>query len=106
LRGGLEWPVVHRSLAELRLSQVNSRLRRARQELREVEEELAFFEEAAEEARIRALVSETPLAVRELEEARRHAEAMERSRRRLLHTISSLEVDQDRLLHRLVPGSG
>ena len=53
--------------------EVHARLVRARQELAVVEEQLEVFLETADEARIRALVSETPLADRDWHDAQRHA---------------------------------
>ncbi len=91
-----------RSLLERKLSEVTERLRRQRQELAVAEEQLAFFMEGADEARIRALVSETPLAEREHHEAQRHSEAMARHRNRLVEEIAELESTQDRLLERFV----
>ena len=58
---------------ERRLMEVHARLVRARQELAVVEEQLEVFLETADEARIRALVSETPLADRDWHDAQRHA---------------------------------
>ena len=92
-----------RSLIERRLHDVTSRLKRAREELAVVNEQLAVFAEAADDARIRALVSETPLADREYDEAQKHADAMARSRAALLSTIEDLQRAQDDLLDRLVP---
>ena len=63
-------------LVERRLMEVSKRLRKAREELAVADEQLCALSEAADEARIRSLVSETPLAARESQEARRHAEAM------------------------------
>ncbi|MGH9150392.1 MAG: hypothetical protein ACRD0D_10140 [Acidimicrobiales bacterium] len=91
-----------RSLIERRLAQVNQRLRRAREELAVIDEQVAVFVDAADDARIRALVSETPQADREHHEAQRHADAMSRSRADLVATIAKLERDQDALLDRLV----
>ena len=91
-----------RSVLERKLAQVGDRLRRARAELAVVEEQLAVLAESADEARIRALVSETPLADREHHEAQRHADAMARSRADLVATIGELERAQDDLLDRLV----
>jgi hypothetical protein len=95
-------PGMHRSLVERRLIEVNSRLKRVREELVVVDEQLAALVEAADEARIRYLVSETPLADRELREARRHADAMARSRSAVVESITELERAQDELLDRLV----
>jgi recombinational DNA repair ATPase RecF len=93
---------MHRSLVERRLLEVNSRLKGVREELAVVDEQLAALAEAADEARIRYLVSETPLADRELCEARRHADAMARSRAAVVESIAELERVQDELLDRLV----
>jgi chromosome segregation ATPase len=93
---------VLRSRIERRLFDVAARLERARAELRVLDEQLAALSEAADEARLRALVSETPLAEREFDEARRHAAALARSRDALAATIASLERTQDELLDRLV----
>jgi len=93
--------VQQRSLTQ-RISEVHERLVKARQELAIVEEQLVVFAEAADEARIRALVSETPLADQEWQEARRHEEAMARSRDAARARVSELERAQDELLHKLV----
>ena len=91
-----------RSLIERRLRDVHDRLRRAREELAIVDEQLAVFAETADDTRLRALVSETPLANKEHQEAQRHADAMARSRAALQNTIAELERTQDELLDRLV----
>lgn len=93
-----------KSLIERRLTDVAQRLRRVREELAVLEEQRQSLLEAAEEARVRSLVSETPIAHREYAEAQRHADAMERSRRLLLNQINELTASQDRLLDRLLAG--
>lgn len=93
-----------RVLIERRLMDVAQRLKRAREELSVIEEQLAALRDAADEARIRSLVSETPLAHREYTEAQRHADAMERTRRSVAADITELQVAQDDLLDRLVSG--
>jgi len=90
-----------RSLVERRLSEVSARLRSLRDELAVTEEQLAFLADQADDARLRSLVSETPLAGREHEEAQRHADAMQRHRAELLESIARLEATQDELLDRL-----
>jgi hypothetical protein len=90
-----------RTLIERRLTEVHRRLQRARAELAVVDEQLAALSEAAEDARLRALVSETPLADKEHREAQRHADTMARSRASVVETISELERSQDSLLDRL-----
>ena len=91
-----------RVLIERRLFDVAQRLKRAREELAVIEEQLQVMAEAADEARIRSLVSETPLAHREYAEAQRHAEAMERSRRSVATEVAELQAAQDELLDRLI----
>jgi DNA repair exonuclease SbcCD ATPase subunit len=91
-----------RWLVEKRLFQAAERLKQLRAELKVVDEQLVFLNEAADDARLRALVSETPLADREHREAQKHAEAMSRHRAQLASTIQELERSQDELLDRLV----
>jgi chromosome segregation ATPase len=84
---------------------VHARLKKAREELVVLDEQLAALSEEADEARVRALVSETPGAEREHRDARKHADAMARSRAALVAGIAELETTQNRLLDQLVPGS-
>ena len=91
-----------KSLLERRLHEVGDRLKALRTELGVVDDQLAAFVESAEDARLRALVSETPLAGREHTEARRHADAMARHRGELVAEVERLERAQDDLLDRLV----
>jgi hypothetical protein len=93
---------VKRDEVERRLLDVHARLVRARQELAVAEEQLDLFLETAEEARIRALVSETPLADRDWQDAQRHAEAMIRGRDNASARVVELERAQDELLSKLV----
>jgi hypothetical protein len=93
---------MNRRVIERRLGEVHSKLMRAREELALIEEQLASFVEDADEARIRSLVSETPLADREWHEASRHAEVMQRSRQSARDRVAELERAQDELLDKLV----
>ena len=95
-----------KSLLERRLTEVGERLRGLREELGVVDEQLAAFVESADDARLRALVSETPLAGREHTDARRHADAMARHRADLVAEVDKLERSQDELLDRLVAEAG
>ena len=90
-----------RSLLERRLTEVADRLRELRQELIVSDEQLHHLAEQADEARLRALMSETPLAEQEHREAQRHAEAMARHRGDVQSEIDRLERSQDDLLDRL-----
>jgi SMC interacting uncharacterized protein involved in chromosome segregation len=90
-----------RSLLQRRLIDVSDRLKRLRSECAVAGEQLAFLEEEADDARLRALVSETPLAEAEAREVRRHADALTRQRDALVRSITELEREQDALLDRM-----
>lgn len=86
---------------EKRLRSVTAQLRDLRHELSVVDEQLAQLADEADDARLRSLVSETPLADHEHREAARHADAMARHRSEILSEITRLEVLSDELLDRL-----
>lgn len=67
-----------------------------------LDEQLASFVAAAEEARIRSLVAETPLAARELHEAERHLSTMQRARAAAVDELEELERARDGLLEKFV----
>ncbi len=97
---------MQRFLVERRIRDLHQRLVRARQELAVLNEQYAVVSEAAEEARLRSLVSETPLATHEYGEVKRHADAMARAREALVSTVAELEQRRDDLLQRVgVPPS-
>lgn len=91
-----------RSLVERRLSDVASRLKKLREDLRVAQEQHLHFREVAEDARLAALVSETPVHERELREAARAEEAMARHRDDVAAEIAKLERSQDELLDELL----
>jgi len=91
-----------RSLIERRLFEVAERLRKLRAELAVADEQLAVLTDAADDARLRALVSETPIAAREHTDAQRHADAMARHRADVVSRLEQLERTQDELLDRLL----
>jgi chromosome segregation ATPase len=91
-----------RSLVERRLSEVAEQLKAVRRELAVADEQLAQLDEEASDARLRAMVSETPIAEREHREAQKHAEAMRRHRSEVASELSRLEASQDELLDRLL----
>jgi hypothetical protein len=90
-----------RWLVERKLSESAERLRQLRAELGVVDEQLGFLADAADDARLRAMVSETPMADREHREAQKHADAMARHRAQLVAQIGELERAQNELLDRL-----
>ena len=89
-------------VVQRRLTEVHQRLVKARQELAIVQEQLEVFDETADDARIRSLVSETPIANHDWNEARRHADAMRRGFDDARARVAELERAQDELLSKLV----
>ena len=89
---------MQRALLERRIRDVHARLVRAREELAVLDEQLEVVLESADEARVRSLVSETPLAAHEHSDAKRHADAMVRARAAQASTVMELERRQDELL--------
>lgn len=70
------------------------------------DEQLEPLADAADDARLRALVSETPLAGEDHRQAERHAEAMRKHRAHVLEEIARLEAAHDELLDRFMAESG
>jgi len=89
-------------IVEKQLSASADRLRRLRNELAVIDEQLGSLADTADDTRVRALVSETPLADREHTEARRHADAMASQRARVVAAIAEIESSQNKLLDRLL----
>lgn len=98
-------PVMSKSMLERRLAETGARLKQMRAEVTVVDEQLAHFAHEADDARLRALVSETPIADREHRDAARHAETMRRHRETVLAEIAELERAQDELLDRYLSDS-
>ena len=88
-------------LTQRRLSQNATRLKRLRAELAQIDEQMLHFQSDADDTALRALVSETPGAAQEANEASKHASAMAKHRRHVAETIAELERRQDELLDRL-----
>ena len=80
---------------------LTKRLGQLRADLSVADEQLAHFTDDADDARLRALVSETPLADAEHREAERHSIAMARHRADLVERIAKLESEQDNLLDKM-----
>jgi hypothetical protein len=88
-------------LVQRRLTQTSQRLTSLRAELRQIDEQLDVVADEADSQAIRALVSETPGASYEANDARKHADAMRRHRQHVLDEINRLEVRQDELLDQM-----
>ncbi len=85
-----------------RLAALSGEIAGAQTNARILEEQLAYLDELAEDARIRALVSETPLAHREHREAQDDADRARRSLGDAQERVAELRTEQDRLLERLL----
>ncbi len=85
-----------------RLTRIQDELRRVRATERVLADQVAYLDEAADQAETRKLVAQTPLADREWREARtdrdRHRSLLDESRQQ----IRDLLTEQDRLLDRLL----
>ena len=87
-----------RSRIERQLADVGKRLKSLRTDLAVAEQALMQVDYEADEARLRALVSETPVAQKEHEQVRRQVEVNRRNRDELAAEILRLEQRQDELL--------
>lgn len=87
-----------RARTERRLADVSARLAVLRKDLQVAEQAYLQVEFEADDARLRAMVSETPLAQKEHEQVRRQSELARRSRDELRDEIAKLEQRQDDLL--------
>ena len=88
-------------LVQRRLAQTSARLRSLRSELSQIDEQLDVVVDEADSQAIRALVSETPGASFEANDARKHVDAMRRHRQHVVDSIRDLEARQDELLDRM-----
>ena len=85
-----------------RLTALSGEIAEEQTQLRILEEQVTFQQEVAEEARIRALVSETPLADREARIAADDLARLVRSRDDVLRHLAELRSEQDTLLERML----
>ncbi|MGH2726107.1 MAG: hypothetical protein ACRDKS_03935 [Actinomycetota bacterium] len=86
----------------VRLAALSAEIAEAQVQLRIVAEQLAFQSEVADDARIRALVSETPLADRESQIAADDLRRLQRSHDEAQRHVSDLRAEQDTLLERML----
>ncbi len=92
---------VGKKLLKSRLLDTSQQLKRLQADLQVAEEQLAVLVDEAEDARIRSLVSETPIADKEHREAHRHAESMRRHYADLQMEIMKIENLQNQLLDQI-----
>jgi hypothetical protein len=92
---------VSRASIERRLLDLSERIKQTNAEIAVATEQLLFLDEEAGDARLRAIVAETPMEVAAANEAQRHADALRRQQEVLNRTLRALRVEQDELLDRL-----
>ena len=92
---------VSRASIERRLLDLSERIKQTNAEMAVANEQLIFLDEQAEDARLRAIVAETPMEVASANEAQRHADALRRQRDALHRTLIALRAEQDELLDRM-----
>ena len=89
-----------------RLRALSAEIATLQTEIGILEEQIAFQTEIADDARIRALVSETPLADRDAQVASGDLARIMRSRTDALKRLEQLRADQDGLLERMINERG
>ena len=89
---------VRQAAVRRKVQDLQARVVALRAEVAILEEQIEVIDTEVEELRVRAVVSETPLAVKEHAEAVRHAELAHRARQENLDQIARTEIERDQLL--------
>jgi flagellar biosynthesis chaperone FliJ len=90
-------------LTKRRLEDVQRQLSHARESLAVLEEQVAVWNDALDDARIRALVSETPLQSKEYDELSRHVQVANAEMQRRSTEVRELMAQRDELLREWTP---
>ena len=90
-------------LLKRRLEDVQRQLAQARESLAVLEEQVAVWNDALDDARIRALVSETPLQSKEYDELSRHVMVANAEMQRRADEVRELKTQRDELLREWTP---
>ena len=90
-------------LVKRRLEDVQRQLAQARESLAVLEEQVVVWNDALDNARIRALVSETPLQTKEYEELSRHVSVANAEMKRRSLEVRELRAARDELLREWTP---
>jgi hypothetical protein len=90
-------------LLKRRLEDVQRQLAQARESLAVLEEQVAVWNDALDDARIRALVSETPLQSKEYDELSRHVMVANAEMQRRANEVRELKAQRDELLREWTP---
>ncbi len=81
-----------------KLQELQTRMVTLREDVAVLNEQIEVLDEEVESLRVRAVVSETPLAIKEHAEAARHAELAHKARTVAATQISEIEIECNRLL--------
>ena len=84
-----------------KITQPHQRIVSTREQLAILDEQLVQVQAEADDARTRALVSETPIASRDYDHAARQVAAMQRTRASLVAEITRLTATRDDLIDSL-----
>ncbi|MCP4225996.1 MAG: hypothetical protein GY773_21885 [Actinomycetia bacterium] len=90
-----------RASIERKLTDLATELRVLHRELQVIDEQLQHFVDVADDARLRSLISETPLSANEHREATKAVAAVRRDREAMMKRVAKLETKQDTLLDQL-----
>jgi hypothetical protein len=92
---------VRQATARRRAQDFQARVVSLRAEVAVLNEQIEVMDTEVEELRVRAVVSETPLAVKEHAEAARHADLAHRARSEALEQIVRCEAERDQALAKI-----
>jgi chromosome segregation ATPase len=97
---------VRQAAVRRKVQDLQARVVSLRAELAVLDEQIEHLDAEVEDLRVRAVVSETPLAVKEHAEAARHAELAHRARQDSLEQLARAEEERDRLLDEIAVEAG
>ena len=91
-------------MSDRKLKSLTEEIKKLGEELRVSNEQLAFLDEVADEAKVKMLVEESPLAKRNYQEAASDLERHKRNQDQIEKRIKELRQEQDNLLEKLYEG--
>jgi len=92
---------VRQAAVRRKVQDLQARIVALRADIAILDDQIEVMDAEVEDLRVRAIVSETPLAVKEHAEAARHAELAHRARTDTLEQIRRAELDRDHLLEEI-----
>jgi predicted nucleic acid-binding Zn-ribbon protein len=92
---------VRQVAVQRKLQDLQSRVTALRAEIVVLSEQIEVIDEEVEDLRVRAVVSETPLAAKEHATAARHAALAHRAKLEAVENVARLERERDALLDQL-----